>query len=82
MSLTGTMKNYPLQTFKLDFKLNVTEFKNDQIANIAVRRGVAPIIEPPVLTGEVLKTYGTAWNYKFKPSDPDNDLQSVNVRMG
>jgi len=31
MSLTGTMKNYPVQTATVNFRLNVTEFKNDQL---------------------------------------------------
>ena len=82
MTLTGTMRSYPLQTITLEFKLNVTEFKNDQLQNVAVRRGTAPVIEPPIPIGTIAKSYGTAWNYKFKPTDPDNDLSSVNIRMG
>jgi len=40
------------------------------------------VIEPPIPVGRIAKSYGTAWNYKFKPTDPENDLSSVNIRMG
>ena len=53
MSLTGTMKNYPVQTATVNFRLNVTEFKNDQLTSVQVRKGTAPILQQPVLSGDV-----------------------------
>lgn len=47
------MKNYPVQTATINFKLNVTAFKNDQLTIVQVRKGTAPILQQPVLSGDV-----------------------------
>jgi len=35
-----------------------------------------------VLSGDVYVIYGAAWSYRFVPFDAENDLASVNVRLG
>lgn len=82
MSLTGTMRSYPVQTATINFKLNVTEFKNDQLTNVQVKKGTAPILQEPILSGNVPITFGAAWSYRFTPFDADNDLASINVKLG
>ena len=81
MTLTGTLKNYPLQTFSLNFRLNVTEFKNGTVDGVAVKTGTAPFLRttPPTKFNLV---FGDPWVYSFQVLDADNDLVSTNVKLG
>ena len=81
MTMTGTVKNYPLQTYSINFKLNVTEYKNGTVDGVAVKTGTAPFLQP-IPPAQFNLVFGDPWVYSFRVLDADNDLISTNVKLG
>lgn len=82
MELVGSMYLYPAQTASKQFWLNITQFQMGLVSGVAVLTGTAPYLKPPVPAGTVPVIFGDSWTFAMTPLDADNDLQSINVKLG